>query len=112
MMRYTGTRLKGLETYIYKDGGFLNGKCLENLLGPEAIVPIQVCKMKLRLRELKCIQNAFLHRLSKLGFIFSSKTKPQKFNMETYKLHALGHYADAIGRFGPSDGFSTQTVST
>ena len=42
----------------------------------------------------------------------SSKTKPRKFNMETYKLHALGHYADAIRRFGPSDGFSTQTVST
>ena len=41
-----------------------------------------------------------------------SKTGPKirKFNMETYKLHALGHYVDAIRRFGPSDGFSTQTV--
>ena len=42
----------------------------------------------------------------------SLKAKPRKFNTETYKLHALGHYADAIRRFGPSDGFSTQTVST
>ncbi|KAK2467956.1 hypothetical protein APHAL10511_000251 [Amanita phalloides] len=39
----------------------------------------------------------------------SAKCKLVTFNMETYKLHALGHYADAIRRFGPSDGFSTQT---
>ena len=38
------------------------------------------------------------------------KRKPRTFNMVTYKLHALGHYAEAIWRFGPSDGFSTQTV--
>ena len=37
--------------------------------------------------------------------------KTRNFNMETYKLHALGHYVDAIRQFGPSDGFSTQTVS-
>ena len=42
----------------------------------------------------------------------SSKAKPQKFNMKMYKLHVLGYYADAIRWFGPSDGFSTQTVST
>ena len=36
--------------------------------------------------------------------------KPQEFNMKTYKLHALGHYAKAIRLFGPSDGFLTQTV--
>lgn len=36
--------------------------------------------------------------------------KPREFNMKTYKLHALGHYAKAIRLFGPSDGFSTQTV--
>ena len=44
--------------------------------------------------------------------VSSKAKKPRKFNTETYKLHALGHYADAIRRFGPSDGFSTQTVST
>lgn len=38
------------------------------------------------------------------------KRKPRLFNMVTYKLHALGHYAEAIRCFGPSDGFSTQTV--
>lgn len=41
-------------------------------------------------------------------------TKPSKkireLNLSTYKLHALGHYADAIRRFGPSDGYSTQGV--
>jgi hypothetical protein len=45
------------------------------------------------------------------GTVPSRKGKVRKFNMQTYKLHALGHYADAIRRFGPSDGFSTQTVS-
>ena len=41
-------------------------------------------------------------------------TKPSKkiceLNLSTYKLHALGHYADAIQRFGLSDGYSTQGV--
>lgn len=39
------------------------------------------------------------------------KTKFKTLNLSTYKLHALGHYAAAIRRFGPSDGFSTQGVS-
>ncbi|PPQ81433.1 hypothetical protein CVT24_001917 [Panaeolus cyanescens] len=30
-------------------------------------------------------------------------------NLFTYKLHALGHYPDAIRKFGTSDNFSTQT---
>ncbi|KAJ3562565.1 hypothetical protein NP233_g9492 [Leucocoprinus birnbaumii] len=32
-------------------------------------------------------------------------------NLSTYKLHGLGDYVDYIIKFGPSDGFSTQTVS-
>jgi len=32
------------------------------------------------------------------------------FNLFTYKLHALGDYVAAIWQFGPSDGYSTQTV--
>jgi hypothetical protein len=39
------------------------------------------------------------------------KGKFKTLNLSTYKLHALGHYAAAIRRFGPSDGFSTQGVS-
>ncbi|KAF8154664.1 hypothetical protein B0H34DRAFT_860496 [Crassisporium funariophilum] len=34
---------------------------------------------------------------------------PKLLNLFTYKLHALGDYIAAILRFGPSDGFSTQT---
>ena len=42
-----------------------------------------------------------------------SKTKGpkiRKFNMSTYKMHALGDYARCIRLFGASDGYSTQTV--
>lgn len=39
-----------------------------------------------------------------------SARKVRNLNLGTYKLHALGHYADAIRRFGPSDSYSTQTV--
>ncbi|KAI0083358.1 hypothetical protein BDY19DRAFT_858286, partial [Irpex rosettiformis] len=33
------------------------------------------------------------------------------FNLNTYKLHALGDYVETIKTFGPSDNYSTQTVS-
>lgn len=39
-----------------------------------------------------------------------AKKKVHKLNLKTYKLHALGHYVEAIRCFGPSDGYSTQTV--
>lgn len=41
----------------------------------------------------------------------TSTQKIRKLNLSTYKLHALGHYVDAIRQFGPADGYSTQTVS-
>ena len=34
----------------------------------------------------------------------------KKFNLETYKIHALGDYANHIEQFGPTDCFSTQQV--
>lgn len=34
----------------------------------------------------------------------------RRFNMATYKIHALGDYAEHIIRFGPTDGFTTQHV--
>lgn len=37
--------------------------------------------------------------------------KIRKLNLSTYKLHALGHYVNAIRKYGPCDGYSTQTVS-
>lgn len=33
------------------------------------------------------------------------------FNLATYKIHALGHYASWIRRFGTTDSYSTQAVS-
>ena len=42
----------------------------------------------------------------------TASTKDSKpFNLETYKIHALGDYADHIERFGPTDCFTTQNVS-
>ena len=41
-----------------------------------------------------------------------SSTKTSKtFTMSTYKLHAMGDYANHIERFGSTDSFSTQSVS-
>ena len=36
---------------------------------------------------------------------------PKKFNLQTYKYHSLGDYANTIRRFGTSDSFSTEPVS-
>jgi len=36
----------------------------------------------------------------------------KKFNLESYKPHALGDYAMMIRLYGPTDGYSSQTVST
>jgi hypothetical protein len=35
----------------------------------------------------------------------------RKFNLETYKYHALGDYAPSIRLHGPLDGYSSQLVS-
>jgi hypothetical protein len=37
--------------------------------------------------------------------------RPRKFNLQTYKYHALGDYANTIRRYGTSDSFSTEPVS-
>ena len=36
----------------------------------------------------------------------------KRFNLKTYKVHALGDYADHIEQFRPTDCFSTQQVSS
>lgn len=41
----------------------------------------------------------------------SGTSRTKKFNMATYKLHALGDYVAAIIAFGPTDNYSTQVVS-
>jgi len=40
----------------------------------------------------------------------SSGRRQRQFNLNTYKTHALGDYANAIRLFGTSDNFNSQTV--
>ncbi len=37
--------------------------------------------------------------------------REKKFNLSTYKLHALGDYVNAIRMFGTTDGYTSQVVS-
>lgn len=41
-----------------------------------------------------------------------SSKKRVRFNLSTYKLHALGDYVETIRRRGTTDSYSTQMVST
>jgi hypothetical protein len=36
---------------------------------------------------------------------------PKTFNLQTYKIHALGDYVEAIKTFGTTDSYSTEVVS-
>lgn len=42
----------------------------------------------------------------------STATKLRSFNMNTYKMHALGDYANTIQQLGTSESWSTQVVSS
>lgn len=42
---------------------------------------------------------------------FQHSRKPKGFNLNTYKLHSLGDYADTIRQYGTTDSYSTQLVS-
>lgn len=42
----------------------------------------------------------------------NSSSRKAVFNLFTYKIHALGDYADTIRRRGTTDSYSTQMVST
>ena len=37
--------------------------------------------------------------------------KPKTFNLQTYKVHALGDYSSTIRKFGTTDSYSTEPVS-
>ena len=41
----------------------------------------------------------------------SPKRKPRGFNLNTYKIHALGDYVEAIKTYGTTDSYSTEPVS-
>jgi hypothetical protein len=47
------------------------------------------------------------------GKINSTRDEPlqKKFNLQTYKYHALGDYVKTIRQFGTTDSYSTTTVS-
>jgi hypothetical protein len=36
---------------------------------------------------------------------------PKTFNLQTYKVHVLGDYVEAIKTFGTTDSYSTEVVS-
>jgi len=38
--------------------------------------------------------------------------KQRRFNLSTYKLHALGDYANTIQEYGTTDNYTTQVVCT
>ena len=39
-----------------------------------------------------------------------AKRQKRKLNLETFKLHALGHYVNTIRMYGTTDNYSTQLV--
>lgn len=41
----------------------------------------------------------------------SSSRRLRQFSLDTYKIHALGDYADAIRQFGTADSYNSQTVN-
>jgi hypothetical protein len=44
--------------------------------------------------------------------IGSSGARAKAFNINTYKLHALGDYVNSIKMFGTTDSYTTQIVRT
>jgi hypothetical protein len=38
--------------------------------------------------------------------------RPKTLNLNTYKLHALGHYTDTIRQYGTTDSYTTELVCT
>jgi hypothetical protein len=41
----------------------------------------------------------------------SSQWKPRSFNLNTYKIHALGDYVETIKTYGTTDSYSTEPVN-
>lgn len=42
----------------------------------------------------------------------ANRRRVKEFNLQTYKYHSLGDYADTIRQFGTSDSYSTEPVSS
>ncbi|KAG2046631.1 hypothetical protein BDR06DRAFT_985499 [Suillus hirtellus] len=52
------------------------------------------------------------HSESNTTSVESSGTRTKKFNLATYKFHAMGDYVNTIKLFGTTDSFTTQMVDT
>ena len=64
-------------------------------------------------KELKRDAESCQHQELKTGSTSTSQaTRRQKtFNLQTYKLHALGDYASSIRKYGTTDSYSTEPAS-
>jgi hypothetical protein len=60
-------------------------------------------------RELKR-EAAARARQNKSGKAAASERFTKTFNLQTYKIHALGDYVDAIKTYGTTDSYSTEMV--
>jgi len=63
---------------------------------------------RIRRRAGKAKKNS--KQTSTTGPTTESEPDVKRFSLMTYKIHALGDYADHIERFGPTDCFTTQHV--
>ncbi len=69
-------------------------------------------------RELECERAARMRRQEKNVEMSTrqnsngSARKPKELSLKTYKFHALGDYVHSIRRFGTTDSYSTQPVSS
>jgi hypothetical protein len=71
----------------------------------------KTCKMY-PTRELEREQAARVRRKSKQQECDRSARQPKQLNLNTYKYHSLGDYVHTIRRFGTTDSYSTQPVSS
>jgi hypothetical protein len=63
-------------------------------------------------RELERERAARVRRKSTQQECNRSARQPKQLNLKTYKYHALGDYVHTIRRFGTTDSYSTQPVSS
>ena len=80
---------------------FLNKTC--SAYNTKALPNEEAAKTRRRAAKAQKGDSASQKKLSR-----GSNTK--RYNMATYKIHALGDYVDHIMRFGPTDCFTTQHV--
>ena len=66
---------------------------------------------RMRRQQRKAIQKPTTTPAPTQQDLATKSPQRRKFNLETYKYHALGDYAISIRLHGPLDGYSSQLVS-